>query len=116
MRQKPFTAAQLAQLEANAKHGNETGETRPPVVKYFTPWGSATWLICEAEKYEGDYILFGLCDLGVGFPEIGSVMLSDLQSLRGPLGLTVERDLHFTATKSLSEYAEEATELERINA
>ncbi|TIS18332.1 MAG: DUF2958 domain-containing protein [Mesorhizobium sp.] len=30
---------------------------------------------------------FGLCDLGLGCPEIGSVSLSELSSLRGQRGL-----------------------------
>lgn len=118
MRQTPFTAPQLKKLLANAEHGNRTGETNPPVVKYFTPWTDCTWLICEAEKHEdtGDYTLFGLCDLGHGSPEIGSVLLSELKSLRGPMGLTVERDRYFTADKSLNEYAEAAREARYISA
>ena len=32
-------------------------------------------------------LTFGLCDLGHGFPELGEVRLSEIASLRGPLGL-----------------------------
>ena len=42
--------------------------------------------------------------------------LIELSALRGTLGLPIERDRHFTATKSLVEYAEEARKLGRINA
>jgi len=51
---------------------------------------------------------FGLCDLGLGYPELGSVSLSELEAVRAKLGLPVERDLYFTATKTLSAYADEA--------
>ncbi len=44
----------------------------------------------------------------MGYPEIGSVGLSELEAARGKLNLPVERDLYFTATKSLSTYADEA--------
>ncbi len=53
---------------------------------------------------------FGLCDLGMGYPELGSVRISELESVRGRLGLPVERDLHFVTRKTLSEYADEARE------
>jgi hypothetical protein len=78
-----------------------------PVVKLFTPADDAVWLLTELAPDDPN-IAFGLCDLGVGFPEIGSVSLSDLEELRGPFGLPVERDLYFQATKPLSEYAKEA--------
>ncbi len=55
-----------------------------------------------------------LCDLGQGFPELGYVSLAELQSVRGPFGLQVERDLHFTASKPISAYAREARLAERI--
>jgi hypothetical protein len=41
-------------------------------------------------------------------PELGYVGLAEITSIRGPLGLPVERDLHFVACKSLTAYAEEA--------
>ncbi|CDX21384.1 conserved hypothetical protein [Mesorhizobium plurifarium] len=75
-----------------------------PVVKLFTPDAGATWLLTEIDPEDPD-IAFGLCDLGLGCPEIGSVSLSELSSLRGRLGLPVERDLHFQPCKTLSEYA-----------
>jgi len=78
-----------------------------PVVKLFTPDAGCTWLLTELDPDEPD-IAFGLCDLGMGCPETGSVRISELESVRGRLGLHVERDLSFTATKTLSAYADEA--------
>jgi hypothetical protein len=78
-----------------------------PVVKFFTPDGAATWLLTELDPDDND-IAFGLCDLGMGSPELGSVRISEIASARGPLGLPIERDLHFMADKPISAYAEEA--------
>src|SRR5471030_3223534 len=41
-----------------------------PVVKLFTPDGNATWLLTEIDNAEID-LAFGLCDLGLGSPELG---------------------------------------------
>ena len=83
-----------------------------PVVKLFTPDGSATWLLSELEP--GTDIAFGLCDLGFGCPELGSVSLRELEQVRGPLGLPIERDLHFVPNGTLSEYATKARVAGRI--
>ncbi len=85
----------------------------PPVLKLFTPDGAATWLISEVDPDENDR-LYALCDLGLGFPELGWVSLAEISSVRGKLGLPVERDLHFVADKPLSAYAEEARKHGRI--
>ena len=78
-----------------------------PVVKLFTPDAGATWLLTELDPNAPD-IAFGLCDLGRGYPELGSVSLSEIGSARGKLGLPVERDLYFTADRPLSAYTDEA--------
>ena len=83
-----------------------------PVVKFFTPDASATWLLTELAP-DGD-TLFGLCDVGHGEPEIGYASLAEIQSLRGPMRLLVERDRSFRGTKPLSAYAEEARRAGRI--
>ena len=89
------------------------GKDNFPVVKLFTPDAGATWLLTELYPDDPD-IAFGLCDLGLGFPELGTVRLSELAELRGKLGLPVERDLHFTAKKPISVYAGEATRARSI--
>jgi hypothetical protein len=78
-----------------------------PVVKLFTPDAGCTWLLSELDLEDSD-IAFGLCDLGLGFPELGSVRISELESERGRLGLRVERDRYFSPCKTLSAYADEA--------
>ena len=78
-----------------------------PVVKLFFPAGAHTWLITEMKPEQPD-ILFGLCDLGMGFPELGYVSLSELEGIQGVFGLGIERDLHFKTEYPLSVYAEAA--------
>jgi hypothetical protein len=86
-----------------------------PVVKLFTPDAGCTWLLSEIDPDEPD-IAFGLCDLGMGCPELGTVSLSELESVRGKLGLPVERDMYFEADKTLSAYADEASKRGAITA
>lgn len=69
------------------------GEDAEIVVKYFNPAGAGTWLITEGEKQEnGDWLFFGYCHITDW--EWGYVMLSELESVRLPFGLTIERDLY----------------------
>ncbi len=77
-----------------------------PVVKFFNPAGSGTWLFSELDD-DGD-TLFGLCDLGFGCPEMGSASLAEIAGVRLPFGLSIERDLHFEGRFSLTIYADAA--------
>jgi hypothetical protein len=71
----------------------EKGLEALAVVKFFTPDSSWTWY---ASEFDGDDLFFGLA---VGFEaELGYFRLSELQSVRGKLGLPVERDRFFTPT------------------
>ena len=56
------------------------------------------------------------CDLGLGFPELGTVSVRELEALRGPFGLGVQRDDHFDARMTLSAYAADARRHGRIRA
>lgn len=119
---KLLTCDQRTKLLANGKANAQRmemddGRTEDfaPVVKLFCPWNRSTWLLTELDPDDED-IAFGLCDLGMGCPEIGSVRLSEMAAVRGPFGLGIERDLSFTASKTLSAYADEAREKGRIDA
>ena len=69
------------------------GEESVVLVKYFNPCGSGTFLITEAEQQEcGDWLLFGYCHIFEW--EWGYLLLSELQNLKLPFGLTIERDLY----------------------
>jgi len=70
--------------------GEEQGLDAFAQVKFFTPDSNWTWL---ASEFDGEDILFGLV---VGLEiELGYFSLSELQSVKGPLGLPIERDLYF---------------------
>lgn len=83
------------------------GKDHFPVVKLFTPDGNATWLLTEIDPYNPD-TAFGLCDLGMGFPELGYVNLFELTALGGHLRLSVEQDGTFKATHPIRVYAQAA--------
>jgi hypothetical protein len=84
-----------------------------PVVKLFTSDGNATRLLAALDP-NGEYLAFGLCDLGLGDPELGYVSLHELAAARGPLGLPLEPDLYFAPTRTISAYAALACEHRRI--
>ena len=79
-------------------------------VKYFTPSSSWTWYTLEGSPVlddssrEVDFQFFGLVD---GHDkELGYFMLSELEEVRGPMGLPIERDLHWQP-QTLAEIAPE---------
>ena len=84
--------------------GGQDGKSGKAIayVKCFSPQGSFTWYITEGSpvrdksNYVVDYALFGLVE--GQFKELGFFMLSELESVRGPMGLPIERDLHWKAT------------------
>ena len=101
----------------------EIRETLPPLysqdgkggkavvhVKFFTPSSSWSWFATEGEAVkddsgsEIDFKFFGLVE---GHEkELGYFVLSELEEVRGPMGLPIERDLHFKP-KTLAEIAPE---------
>jgi len=69
------------------------GENAMVYVKFFTPDNDWTWYATEFE----DGVFFGLVK---GFEtELGYFNLVDLETATGPLGLHIERDLHFKSCK-----------------
>lgn len=104
----PEIRAQLQANDAARCAALAKGERDPgpvPVVRFFNPVGQATWLATEIDE---DDVLFGLADLGSGTPELGSFALEELQSIRLPFGLGIERDVLFEGGFPLSVYAEAA--------
>ena len=70
-------------------------EADPLVIcKFFTPDSQWTWYCLE---FDGEDLFFGWV---VGFEqELGYFRLSELTQARGPLGLPIERDVHFSPTR-----------------
>ena len=101
----PPTGDNLLDDESKAKlpelySGEEKGLDALAQVKFFTPDSNWTWW---ASEFDGEDIMFGLVS---GFElELGYFSLKELQEVRGPMGLPIERDLHFEP-KSLRELLE----------
>jgi hypothetical protein len=105
---KLVTNEERARLLANGGARTQGEGIDPlPVVKLFTPDAHAIWLLTELDPADGD-TAFGLCDLGLCMPAVGTVRLSDLETIRGPRNLPVLRDPHFTPRFTLSEYTRRA--------
>ena len=103
-----------AKLLANGARSAAGEDIDPvPLVKLFTPDANATWLLTEIDPEAPD-VAFGLCDLGLGTPELGSVSLDEIMSVRGSLGLSIERDLYYRETRPLSVLAKLARKTGRI--
>lgn len=75
--------------------------------------GSCNWYLMELDQDE--WLAFGWCDLGQGYPELGYFSLHELASIKaegrvcyveggrtvreGTMPIYVERDLHWTAAR-----------------
>jgi hypothetical protein len=79
-------------------------------LKLFTPDSGFTWWITEGgpiKDQNGDEVDFHFFGLAEGqFKELGYVSLKELKEVRGPMGLPIERDLHWKP-KTLEEIAPE---------
>ena len=74
-----------------------TENIKDPLIqcKFFTPDSSWSWYVLEFDKT--NEIFFGyVCGLE---RELGYFSLSELESVKGQLGLGVERDISFKPTK-----------------
>ena len=70
------------------------GQDDPIVqVKFFTPDSSWTWWGIEFDEKD---LFYGLVDGHC--QEYGYFSLAELESIRGPLGLPIERDIYFKPT------------------
>lgn len=79
----------------------EKGENALVICKFFCPWSNWTWFATEYDP--ADRIFFGLVQ---GFEvELGSFSLDEFATVRGPGGLGIERDLHWSE-RTLAEVRE----------
>jgi len=96
-----LTRTQRAQLLAN---GRQSEMDHIPAVKFYNPLGAGVWLATELDE-DGD-IMFGLAD--IGYPELGSWCFGELEAMRLPFGMGIERDVLFTGLFPISVWAETA--------
>ena len=69
--------------------------------KFFTPASNWTWFPTE---FDGEDLFFGLVEGHV--KELGYFSLAELESFKGPMGLGIERDIHWQP-RTLEEIAPE---------
>lgn len=72
--------------------GEKLGLKTIAPVKFFTPDSGWTWYPTE---FDGEDLFFGLVS-GLAV-ELGYFSLAELEEVRGPFGLPIERDLYFVA-------------------
>ena len=72
------------------------------IAKFFNPIGQGTWLITEGDIIRDekgnieDVEMFGFVNLiGMDCAELGAISLNELQNLKLPYGMGIERDLYF---------------------
>ncbi len=73
-----------------ALYSQENVEDPMVICKFFAVWTSWTWYAIE---FDGKDTFFGY--VAGDYPELGYFSLSELQNLKGPMGLTIERDMYF---------------------
>lgn len=88
---KLLTKEILKRLPA-IKETDELGDEAIAQVKFFTPWTSWTWYVTEFDPETKE--CFGLVQ--GQYEELGYFQLDELEKVIGPVGLKIERDLHWT--------------------
>jgi len=74
-------------------YANEEKEPKDVLIiaKFFSPWSNWTWYATELDQESGQF--FGYVR-GIE-NELGYFSLQELESVSGPFGLGIERDLYF---------------------
>ena len=91
---KLITKAIENQLLKHPLYSTDGNTVKDVLVKFINPCGAGTWYVFEAEKTGNDWEFFGLVDLYE--KELGYFTLSELESIRLPFGLSIERDIYFS--------------------
>jgi hypothetical protein len=82
---------QLENRFAKVGSQEEKGLGAKAIAKFFTPDSNWTWY--ASEYHPEDRVFFGLVD--GQYAELGYFSLDELESVRGPMGLPIERDINF---------------------
>lgn len=90
---KLITKAIENQLLKHPLYSIDSENEKDILVKFFNPCGAGTWYVFEAEKNGDDWTFFGLVDLHE--KELGYFTLSELESIKLPCGMAIERDKYF---------------------
>lgn len=108
-----FTPEQYNKLLLNGNPVNRD-QDHAPVAMLTLPGTAMVWLISEIDPEETT-LAFGLCDLGMGCPELGYVNLAELTSVQHPVfGTTVYNNPLFKESYPMSAYAAAARAHQQI--
>ena len=86
-----------SELKKRFEEVGEQYETVDPILiaKFFNPTGAGTWYASEYNSETN--ICYGYVT-GLAFDEWGTFSIDELESIRLPFGLSMERDIHFKET------------------
>jgi hypothetical protein len=91
---KLLTKEIIAKLEKRGNGIENYKDDDPIIAKFFNPTGAGTWYVMEGEQQpNGDWFFFGFVDWMA--KEWGSFSLNELESVKLPFGLGIERDINF---------------------
>jgi len=94
-----LTKELLNKLPALYVNDDKKPEETKVILKLFTPDAQCTWYITE---FDGKDKFYGFCNLGdEQGAELGYISLRELQTIRGRLGLPVERDKYWNSNTTL---------------
>ena len=94
VKMKLFTKANLKKLPTLEESAEWSIDQQKVWVKLFNPAGSQTWYITASDPDEN--LAFGFVNLGnPQMAELGYISIHELENLRLPFGLKIERDRHF---------------------
>jgi hypothetical protein len=91
-----FITKEIEEAIRKTPYGSTDGvdrDAKKVIARYFNPCGAGTWYVLEDDCFDDEnQIVFGAATLGYGL-ELGSISLKELQDLRLPFGLRIERDI-----------------------
>lgn len=98
---KLITKAIAKKIPALYANGSKDPKDIKVPLKLFNPCGAATWYITEMDPTTG--LMFGWCDLGMDYPELGYINMNEITALNGKLrfGLSIERDMWWDSNTTL---------------
>lgn len=68
------------------------------IARFFNPIGAGTWYVLENDRWDDGRVVFGAATLGYGL-ELGSISIDELENLKLPLGMRIERDISVVPLK-----------------
>ena len=98
---KLLTPEILAKLPALYTNEEKAATEVKIPVKFFNPCGAGTWYATEYDPEQR--LAFGFAVIFPGEGELGYFSLNELESVRLPFGLKIERDLHWDPNTTLKE-------------